>query len=147
MSIHTAAGTKFSISASLPATNDAGGYAALTYTEVGEVTNIADFGANSNVVNHSPLSDPIIQKYKGSADMGGGSLDFASLKTDAGQILLKTAAAYNTYAPYSVKVEESDGSISYFKALFTSFVKKIGTIDNVVAASVNMAITSKVIDV
>ncbi len=146
MAIHTAAGTKFSISAGLPVTNDEAGYAALTFTEVGEVTNIADFGANSNVINHSPLSDPIIQKYKGSADMGGGSLDFATLSSDAGQILLKTAAAYNTYAAYSVKVEESDGSISYFKALFTSFVKKIGTIDNVVMASVNMAITSKVID-
>lgn len=146
MAIHSAAGTKFSISASLPATEDVTGYGALTYTEVGEVTNIADFGATSNIINHSPLSNPIIQKFKGSADMGGGSLDFASLSSDAGQIALKTAAAYNTYAAYSVKIEETDGTISYFKALFNSFVKKIGTIDNVVACSVNMAITSKLVE-
>jgi hypothetical protein len=144
--IHTAAGTKFSISAGVPATFDGAGYLALTYTEVKEVTNIPDFGPTTNVVSYNPLSDVITKKLKGSVNTGSGSLEFAALSTDAGQALVKTASAYNAPA-YSVKIEEQDGAISYYRAIFTSYSKKIGTIDNVVMISSNLELTTVVIDV
>lgn len=144
--IHTAAGTKFSLSLPAPATFDAVGYAALTYTEVKEVTNIPDFGPTTNVVSYNPLATPITKKLKGSTNMGSGSLEFAALSTDAGQILVKAASAYN--APeYSIKVEEQDGAISYYRAVFVSYSKKIGTIDNVVMISAGLELTTAVIDV
>lgn len=144
--IHTAAGTKFSLSAALPATLDAAGYAALTYTEIGEVVTIPDFGGTTNVVNHSPLSNRYIQKFKGSINAGSGAVECASLSTDAGQVLLRAAAA-PTAGNYSVKIEEADGAVSYFRAIFTSFSKKVGTIDNVVMISSNMEITTPIVDV
>lgn len=144
--IHTAAGTKFSLSAATPATFDSAGYAALTYTEVKEVTNIPDFGPNVNVVTYSPLSNVVIQKLKGSVNTGSGSLEFAALSSDAGQTLVKAASAYNAPA-YSIKIEEQDGAISYYRAIFTSFSKKIGTIDNVVLISANLELTTFIVDV
>jgi hypothetical protein len=44
MTTRTSAGTTFKVSASTPATWDAVGYAALTYTTVGEITNFGEFG-------------------------------------------------------------------------------------------------------
>lgn len=145
--IHSAAGTKLSIAtvAGAPATIDQAGFAAKTYVEVGEITNIGDFGATVNVINHSPLSNRIIQKFKGSINNGSGSYEFASKTSDAGQILVKTASASDS--AYAVKIEEQDGAISYFMCLFTSFVKKIGTIDNIVAGSANYEITSAIVEV
>lgn len=144
--IHSAAGTKLSIAtvAGVPATIDSAGFAAKTYVEVGEITNIGDFGATVNVINHSPLSNRIIQKFKGSINNGSGSYEFASKTSDAGQILVKAASVSDS--AYAVKIEEQDGAITYFMCLFTSFVKKIGTIDNVVAGSANYEITSAIVE-
>ena len=44
MTIESVAGTTLKISASTPATYDGTGYAALTYTTVGEVTDLGEFG-------------------------------------------------------------------------------------------------------
>lgn len=145
--IHSAAGTSLNIAtvAGAPVTVDAAGFAAKTYVEVGEITNIGDFGATVNVINHSPLSNRIIQKFKGSINNGSGSYEFASKASDAGQILVKAASVSDT--AYAVKIVEQDGAITYFMCLFTSFVKKIGTIDNVVAGSANYEITSAIIEV
>ena len=145
--IHSAAGTKLSIAtvAGAPATIDAAGFGAKTYVEVGEITNIGDFGATVNVINHSPLSNRIIQKFKGSINNGSGSYEFASKASDAGQILVKAASVSDL--AYAVKIEEQDCAITYFMCLFTSFVKKIGTIDNVVAGSANYEITSAIVEI
>lgn len=143
--IHSAALTKLSIATtSGVATKDLAGFAAKTYVEVGEVTSIGDFGAKFNIINHNPLADPVTQKFKGSKDNGKGSFEFANKTTDAGQVQLK--AASNSYSAYAIKIEEQDGSISYFLALISGFSKKIGTIDNIVAISADYEITSAIIE-
>ena len=55
MGYSTAAGTTLAISAASPATFDATGYAALTYTEVGAVSNVGTFGAAFAKVEFQPL--------------------------------------------------------------------------------------------
>lgn len=143
--IHTAALTKLSIATtSGVATQDLAGFQAKTYVEVGEVTSIGDFGAKYNVTNHSPLANPIIQKFKTTKDNGKGSFEFANKTTDAGQVAMK--AASDSYSAFAIKVEEQDGSVSYFLALITSFSKKIGTIENIVTISADFEITSKIIE-
>ena len=88
----TAAGTKLAISAASPATFDAAGYAALTYTEVGDVSNLGAFGANFAKVEFQPLNGGKL-KLKGSIDYGTLNPTIALDPTDAGQTLLRTAAA------------------------------------------------------
>ena len=44
--VQTSAGTTIAISAVLPATDDAAGYAALTWAAIGEVTDLGEFGLN-----------------------------------------------------------------------------------------------------
>ena len=76
MSVMTTAGSPFTISAGVPATLDAAGYNALTYTVVAEVTDIGEVGREYNLVNHSPIADRKIQKLKGSYNPGSISLQF-----------------------------------------------------------------------
>jgi hypothetical protein len=65
----TAAGSTLAISIASPATKDAAGYAALTFTEIGQVEKIGAFGASFAKVEFQPLKGTK-QKYKGSKDNG-----------------------------------------------------------------------------
>ena len=51
----TSAGTKLYVSASLPATYNSAGFGALTWTEVGEITDFGEWGKEYTVVNHNPV--------------------------------------------------------------------------------------------
>ena len=61
----TAAGSKLFVSATLPGTYDKAGFEALTWTEVGEVTEIPQFGKVYTIVNHLPLGQRQTIKRKG----------------------------------------------------------------------------------
>lgn len=65
----TSAGTKYAISAGLPATDDAAGYAALTYTTVKGVESIPAFGPQVAVNSFQPLDGPQ-EKHKGPVNYG-----------------------------------------------------------------------------
>ena len=65
----TAAGTAIAISSTTPTTQDAAGYGALTYTEIGQVEKLGTLGATFAKVEFQPLKGPK-QKHKGSADYG-----------------------------------------------------------------------------
>ena len=56
-SVQTSAGTVVSVSAGLPATFDAAGFAALTYTQVGKVDNAGNLGASIAPVTFTPIED------------------------------------------------------------------------------------------
>jgi hypothetical protein len=113
MAYTTAAGTALAISAGVPATLDAAGYAALTYTEVGSVDKIGGIGATFAKVEFQPLKGAK-QKFKGSADYGSLAPSMALDPTDAGQILMNTAAANQTQALYAFKVTLQDATVRYF---------------------------------
>ena len=65
MSVLTSTGTILSVVADEPATIDAAGFGALTFVEVGEVTDIPEYGPNVQVVEHNPLKTGVTQKFKG----------------------------------------------------------------------------------
>ena len=64
--VQTTAGATIGISATLPATNDAAGYAALTFSLIGEVTDLGEFGREYATVTHNPIASRRTIKRKGS---------------------------------------------------------------------------------
>ena len=139
MASMTAAGTSFYISATLPTTHDATGFAALTYTLVGEVTDGGSgMGRVYNEVTHSPLSNREVQIRKGSYRSGSLDLQMALDDDDAGQVMLNQALISDNN--YAFKVSYQNGAIRYFKAQTMSFAENIGTIDNIVTAAATLAI-------
>lgn len=133
----TVAGTILSISAAAPATHDAAGFAALTWTAVGELTDIPSVvGREYNIVTHSPVSSAQVTQKKGSYTLPQADAVCAWDEDDAGQILIKTASESNNI--YSFKVVKQDGAIRYFTAQVSKFIEENGTVDNVVTGSFSL---------
>lgn len=140
MSSHTSAGSTLKLSAGVPATFDGTGYAALTYTTLGEITDLGEFGRKYNIVKNNPLATRGTVKKKGSFDEGTLALKLNLDNDDAGQILAKTAL--NSDANYAFVVTEQNGDKYYFQGLVSSFVIGIGSVDNTTSASIDVELTT-----
>lgn len=103
----TLAGATVSISTtavSLPL--DAAGFAGLTFTEIGSVGNLGDYGAAPNIISYNTLDTEVTSKAKGVEDAGELSIEVARIFDDPGQILVRAAAA--TKFNYAIKIEYAD---------------------------------------
>ena len=129
----TLAGSVVSLSAGLPATFDALGYAAMTYTAVGLVESIPSFGKTYNLVTFSPVAERGTLKAKGGYDNGSGDLVFAIKKTDGGQIILE--AASDSDDSYTFSFTFQDGRIQYSTGLVMGFMESNGTTEDVMKAT------------
>ena len=141
----TSAGTKLHISASAPATYNSTGFAALTWTEIGEVSEMGEFGRQYNLVTFNTLGDRRTVKRKGSYNDGTIACQMARVPDDAGQTILVTAV--NSDASYSIKVTLQDGTVFYTTAQIMSYTTNIGNVDQITSATVNLEIDNDIIEV
>jgi hypothetical protein len=141
MAYHTASGTKLFIGGKTTTPS-----LETSWTEVGEVSDLGEFGRKYNKVEVKSLSTRGIRKAKGSFDDGAISLGIHADDPDAGQTKLRTALDDDT--AYNFKVEENDAPTggtptkSVFKALVMSMPKTIGQGDNTVDYKVDLEIIS-----
>lgn len=140
MTVFTSAGTTLGVSAASPATFNETGYEALTFTAVGEITDLGEFGREYALVTHNPLGSRGTVKFKGSFNEGQISLQLGLNTEDAGQILLKAAA--NSDNNYSFAVETQAGDFYYFQAQVMSFKVGVGSVDSITTATVMLEITT-----
>jgi selenophosphate synthase len=117
-------GSQIFLSAGVPATIDAAGFGALSYTEVKEVTDIGMIGPESAVITHQPVSENTTYKLKAGRNNGSLDLKGARAPTDPGQALL--IAAENSTAPYAIKVKLQNGTFLYSQVLIMSYKTHIG---------------------
>lgn len=143
MAAITTAGTVISASASLPATYDLAGFAALSYTAVGEITEIGEYGKEYNIVTHTPLATRRTQKLKGSYNEGSLALQMAYDSADSGQTIL--IAALDSDASISFKITDQDGTVDYFTGKVMSYRKNIGGVDSIRSASTAIEIDSNIV--
>jgi len=148
MAVITSTGTKYSIVAEAPATEDAAGYADLTFIRVGHVTNIPEFGPNTQVVTLDELDNEFTQKYKGQTDNGSMSIEAAYNEEDAGQILASTGVTgVNKYASFSMKLEYQDGSVRYWQGRIFSYTENPGSANSMVSTTFQVEINTAIIKV
>lgn len=133
----TTAGTIVAISASLPATEDATGFTALTYTEIGEVTNLGDVGITYTPVNLTTLKERRTQKFKGSYTGGDVPLEVAEYDLDAGQAILRTALGSDN--SYSFKITHQNGTDDYFTGKVMSLMTGVGGPDAIKMARISIS--------
>lgn len=146
MGLETGAGATIAISVAAPATMDAAGYAALTYTEAGNCEKLGTIGATFNKTDWQPLKGPK-DKLKGSADNGALQPNFGVDEDDAGQALFETAANDKTNKLYSVRVIKQSGAKRYFQARIFGWPENIDSADAVVTASPTVEICSEIVKV
>jgi len=142
-----ASGTTVSVSANEPATYDGTGFGALSFTAVGEVLSLGEFGGSAQVQTFTPLATGIVNKRKGSIDYGTANMSIANDEADAGQIILKAGfdgAQRNTI--HSFKVENSDGDIAYFTGMISSFSTVTNDSNTIITVNCNIELTNSVVD-
>ena len=144
-SAFTSAGTTVAVSASLPASYNATGYGALTYTDIGEITEAGEFGRSYELITHNPLGDRETYKRKGSYNSGTLALQMARVPADAGQVLLVAAVDLDTSQSFEVTLQ--DGTILYFTGQVMSYTTNVGSTNQITAATVNVEIDSALIEV
>ena len=145
MAIQSSAGASLSIGTTAAATTEAE-YAADTYSAVGFLESIGDFGDTWNPISFTGLSDARVQKLKGSQDGGDVSFTFAFDDTDAGQAALMVAHADAT-GNYNIKVEFSGGEIRYFKAQIMQLSESAPNADSILMVNASMSINSAIVKV
>ena len=141
--IRTSAGTTLKVSATAPATYNAAGFGALTFTEVSYVSDLGEFGGEDNLVTFNPLSTRTTVKRKGSRNAGSISAEMARAKGDAGQNLIQAAAGSDL--SYSFLVTIQDGTKFYFSAQTMSFVTSVGSVDDITMVSAQLELDNEVI--
>lgn len=146
MGSSTAAGTALAISVATPATFDAAGYGALTFTEIGQIEKIGSIGASFNKVEFVPLKGPK-QKHKGSVDYGSLQPSLAHDDEDAGQTLLRTAGADETSTLYSFKVTYPDGAKRFFQGRVFGYPETTDGADTIIMATPTIEIDTKIVKV
>lgn len=140
MPVRSSAGSTLSMSAGIPATFNVAGYTALTWTAVGEITDLGEFGREFNLITHNPLGSRGTVKLKGSFNEGSISVSLALDTDDAGQILAKAAALSDN--DYSVKIITQNGDDYYMQVKVMSFKVQVGSVDSVTSATMTMEITT-----
>lgn len=141
----TSAGATLSITSSTPASETESGYGALSFTAIGDVIDIPEFGKAYNPVTYIPLADRKVRKLKGSYNTGSVTVSMARDPDDAGQTL--ALAALDSDSNYSFELEFSDGSIQYFQAKVMSYTAGAPGADTIVPSSMQLEIDTDIIEV
>ena len=136
----TSAGTEYAISAALPTSLTATAYAALSWTDIEEVTDGGSTGRTYTIVNHQPLATRGVVKLKGSFNDGDKTLQAAYAPGDPGQALIATALDDDDF--YAFRETLQDGTIKYFQAQVTSNPTNVGGVDSVTGTNIMLAIKS-----
>jgi len=140
MAVRTTAGSTFKVSATAPATYDVSGYAALTWTAVGEITDLGEFGREYALVTHNPINNRITQKFKGSYNEGKMSLKLGLDTDDAGQVIMKAGSTSD--AARFFEVTDQKGDKYYFPAMVMTWKVGLASVDSITAASCDLELTS-----
>lgn len=85
-------GTTLYISTTLPATNDAAGFAALTWTKVNGLQTAPQFGVSHNDIPVPDLQTGFTSGVKGAGTGNDSTMTFRAVAGDTGQAALRTAA-------------------------------------------------------
>lgn len=135
-SVQTLVETTISVSATLPATFDDTGYAALTFTAVGQVTDWTPGGQVYNVVTSNPIAQRSTDKYKGTFNNGADSITVNRDDDDAGQVIIQSALLSD--ADQAFEVTYQDGTIDYFTGKVVSFDTVAGGADSIVQKTISL---------
>jgi hypothetical protein len=144
MTIQSTAGSTISIGAA-PATYDAAGFGAVSYTEIGEVNDLGEFSlATYNEIKANSVGNRRVSKLKGSYENGTMTVKVNLDSDDTGQTAAKTAL--DSDADHSVKIVLQDGSIYYVAAKVMSFKISLGGVDNITMGTIDLALNSDVVE-
>lgn len=146
MAVQTSAGATLEVVAAQPATNDLAGYQALSFTNVGEISDMAAFGAQYELVTFNDIGSRTTRKYKGTVNYGSMQLTLGRDPADAGQaILIEGADGTEIDTTHSFKATLQDGEIQYFQGKIMGYDTQVGAANNIVSSNCPVELESTIL--
>lgn len=134
-------GTIFQVSAELPAGINAGNYDALSWTTIGEVVDISEFGLAYNIVEHETVEKEYAKKVKSTYAYDDMQINCAMDEADAGQIIINTAHRANQ--SYAFRLINSGGLRYHFTGFVTSNKTGAAIGDDLITKSIVISVNVK----
>lgn len=157
MTVATAAGSKFYIASSGGAPDpgtpvNQSAYEALTWTEVGEVEDLGEFGDEANEVTFTSLGDRRTRKYKGSYNAGNIPVVCGSDPSDTGQSYMAAALAEDFDYPFKIELNDEvtiggTPTTLYCYGKVMTKRRNVGNSENIVRQSFTVGVNSEFIEV
>jgi len=149
----TAAGTRVFIGDAMPTGDltDEATWDSVEWTEIGEVTELPEFGRAYQVIEHNPLATRRTNKRKGSYNEGSTTLQMARAPGDDGQSAL--ADALDSDDTFPMKVEEDDApdggtpTTLYFGVQVTSYTINYGTVNQIKMSAAALELDTDVLEI
>lgn len=137
MTVHTSAGTTFGVSAAAPATYNEAGYEALTFTDVGEVSDLGDLPARVyEIVSWRNIANRGESKAKGGYTLGSQTITVGIDPDDAGQTLIDTLT--NSDDPASIKFAHPQLGTIYGRALVMGGPRNYGDVNTIATRQITL---------
>lgn len=145
MTVQINTGTTLGIVQGAPATEDAAGFGALTYVNVGEIESFSEFGNSATLTPFTAVDDKFTKQYVGATAGGTLTLTLGQDMADGGQTILADATT-TTDASYgddfSAEITFPDGTIIYYVVKIGSYTTNPGDVNAIVRSTVALAINT-----
>ena len=122
-----------------------------TYTEVGEVEDLGEFGDEAEEITFTALADRRVRKFKGSFNAGTVSVQCGSDPRDLGQAAMITALSSDL--DYNFKIELNDAitlsgtpTTLFFRGKVMSKRRNVGNVSNIVRQTYNVGVNSAILE-
>lgn len=162
MAVNTAAGATFAIGpqAAYATTVDWSdteaniitAFEALSWTPVGEVEDLGEFGDEASEITFTALANRRTRKFKGTFNAGTVTVQAGSDPEDAGQLAMIAAFASDLDYPFRVTLndqltEAGEPTTLYFGGKVMSKRRNVGNVENVVRQNFPVGINTEIIEV
>jgi hypothetical protein len=129
--------------------DDPSAYEADTWTEIGGIETLFEYGDSANEVEQILIGDNRVRKAKGARNAGGGDLICANFPNDPGHIIMNEAVLSNLNYPIKVTYNDKitalgNGSTDYFRVLVMSARRQGGGADDPDRISFMMGINTEI---
>lgn len=117
----TLVGATVAIAASVPASEDASDYAAISTTEIGKVLSVPETGNTSNAGTVTLLKNGVTQHFNGSKVVSPFTVPYVYELADAGQVIVR--AGENGTTEHTLEVTDPDGDVYYIQGVVGSVLQ------------------------
>jgi len=151
MSINATAKAKIYVGSPSATISQLADFEADTYTEIKEVEDLGNWGAEAKEISFISLADSHVRRRAGSIDSGKVALVAARDPLDPGQLILN--ANVGNHLPFAFKVELNDApndaglsTTFYFRAVIMSAQNKFGKADDLTMTEFNLGIDGAILE-
>lgn len=145
----TAAGSKLYLSDGAATAATSVEFAALTWLEVGEITNIGEFGKAFQDIATNTINQRQTKHAKGAFDEGTLNLTVYADPDDPGQA--EALLALESDSEWGIKITLNDGAATpttiYYRGLVSSFRRTISDVNSMVTATIAIMLNTEAVEV